>query len=59
MICQNANQLSNSALIDWMSAEKADNEVLVVFCVEDHKLVFSIGDAQSCQLHKVERDYES
>lgn len=56
MICQNANQLSNSALIDLMRTEETDNEVLVVFRVEDHKLVFSIGDAQSCQLHKTGRD---
>lgn len=52
MVCQDSNQLSNSAFISWLSVEEADNEVFVILCVEDHKLVLSIGDTQSRQLQR-------
>lgn len=45
MIHQDSNKFSNSALRGWLFAEEADNEVFVVFCMEDYKLVLSIGDA--------------
>lgn len=52
MIHQDANKFSYSTLMGWLFAEKADNEVFVVFCMEHYKLVLSIGDAQTSQLQR-------
>lgn len=50
MIHQDSNKFSNSTLVGWLFAEKADNEVFVVFCMEHYKLVLSVGDTQTSQL---------
>lgn len=52
MIHQHSNKFSNSALMGWLFAEEADNEVFVVFCMEHYKLVLSIGDTQTSQLQR-------
>lgn len=44
MIHQDSNKFSNSTFMGWLFAKQADNEVFVVFCMEHHKLVLSIGD---------------
>lgn len=52
MIRQDSHKLSNAALVGWLSAEEADDEVFVVLGVEHHQLVLSIGDTQASQLQR-------
>lgn len=52
MIHQDSHKFTNSTLMSWLFAEEADNEVLVVFCMEHYKLVLAVGDAQTSQLHR-------
>lgn len=52
MIHQDSNKFSDSVLVGWLFAEEADDEVLIVFRMEHHKLVLSIGDAQARQLRR-------
>lgn len=50
MARQDSHQLSDPAVVGGLFTEETDNEILVVFRVEDHELVLSIGDTQSYQL---------
>lgn len=50
MIHQDSNEFPDSVLVGRLLAEEADDEVFVVLCVEHHKLVLAVGDAQASQL---------